>query len=154
MKIFVADEQGVDVDSVWLRNMVITVLEAERCPRDTELSVILVGDEAMARYNGQFMDSAGSTDVLSFPIEDLRPGLPPQRVEAGPPLMLGDVVLDPAHIGRQAEELGVSFEDEFALLTVHGVLHLLGYDHAGEVEGAQMEERERQLLAALGRTRR
>ncbi|CAN5886319.1 rRNA maturation RNase YbeY [soil metagenome] len=153
MKVFVADEQSEEVDAAWLRALAIKVLEEERCPKDTELSVMLVGDEEMTRYNSQFMDRVGPTDVLSLLIEELRPGLPPRREETGPPLMLGDVILDPAHIRRQAGDQGVLFEDQLALLTVHGVLHLLGYDHADGVQADQMEERERQLLAAIGKER-
>lgn len=154
MNVFVADEQALKVDLAWIRHVAVSVLEAEQCPAGTEVSVMLVSDDDMARYNRDFMDKDGPTDVLSFPIEELRPGLPPAQGTGGAPLMLGDVVLDPGYIQRQASELGVGFEDEIALMVVHGILHLLGYDHDDDSAAEEMEERERGLLAALGRGRR
>lgn len=154
MNVFVADEQTHPVDVASVRKLAHSVLEAERCPEDTEVSVMLVGDEEMAGYNQRFMGRDGATDVLSFPIEDLAPGRPPSTNGEGPPPMLGDVVLDPAHIQRQARRLGVAFDEELALMVVHGLLHLLGYDHAEDGDADRMEARERELLEAVGRRRR
>lgn len=154
MNVFVADEQAHAVDVASVRHLVHTVLVAEGCPDDTEVSVMLVGDEEMAGYNQRFMGQDGTTDVLSFPIEDLSPGRPPSTDGSGPPPMLGDLVLAPAHIDRQAASFGMAFEDELALMVVHGLLHLLGYDHHEDRDADRMEERERELLAEVGRTRR
>jgi probable rRNA maturation factor len=68
--------------------------------------------------------------------------------------MLGDVVIAPGYVRRQAGQIGVTFEDEMALMVTHGILHLLGYDHEADEDAERMEERERQLLAKIGRTRR
>lgn len=154
MNVFVADEQGVPVDVDQLRLLAVATLEAEGCPLDTEVSVMLVGDEVMAGYNAQFLERKGPTDVISLPIEQLAPGRPPTSVPAGPPPMLGDVIVDPEYVRRQAEELDVEFEDELALMVVHGLLHLLGYDHAEDEETQRMESREREILGAAGRRRR
>ncbi|HLU52567.1 MAG TPA: rRNA maturation RNase YbeY [Acidimicrobiia bacterium] len=155
MNIFVADEQSEPVDVAAIRDLVAAVLRAEGCPPQTEVSVILVGDEEMAGYNRRFLDRSGPTDVISLPIEELRPGQPPGAASnGGPPPMLGDVILSPAYIRRQADELGETFEDEIALMVVHGVLHLLGYEHDSAEEAEMMEKREAEILHSVGRRRR
>lgn len=147
-----ADEQDdVSVDTGFLRRLAEVVLSDQQCPPETEVSVILVGDEEMAGYNLRFMDRPGPTDVISLPIEELAPGRPPGVVPGGPPPMLGDVILAPGYIHRQAAETGRHFEDELALLAVHGLLHLLGYDHQDDSEAGRMEEREQALLERVKR---
>jgi probable rRNA maturation factor len=108
----------------------------------------------MAGYNQRFLDREGPTDVLAFPVEELIPGVVPDRDPNGPPMMLGDVIVAPAHVRRQATELEVDFEDEMALMVTHGLLHLLGYDHVEDVDADRMEARERELLAMVGKVRR
>lgn len=154
MNVFVADEQNLTVDPATIRRLAESVLEAEGCPPDCEVSLILVDDAEMAAYNERFLRRYGPTDVISLPIEDLAPGRPPTSVPAGPPPMLGDVILAPSVIRARADEAGVDFDDEVALLVVHGLLHLLGYDHDEEQAAETMEARERQLLEAAGRLRR
>lgn len=154
VNVFVADEQTEPVDVSVLRDLAVSVLEAEECPADCEVSVMLVGDDEMAGYNRRFLGREGSTDVISLPLEELAPGRPPTALPDGPPPMLGDVVIAPQHVRRQAGELGVEFDDEMALMVVHGLLHLLGYDHADDASAEGMEERERVLLAAAARRRR
>lgn len=154
MNVFVADEQEESVDVTGVRSLAALVLEKEQCPPESEVSVILVGEDEMAGYNQRFLDRTGPTDVISLPIEELVPGRPPGAASGGPPPLLGDVILSPSYIRRQAGELGAAFDDEFALMLVHGVLHLLGYDHAGEKDADRMEDRERAILEAAGRKRR
>lgn len=154
MNVFVADEQTEPVDVTELRLLMASTLEAEGCPFETEVSLLLVGDDEMAEYNARFLERTGPTDVISLPIEDLAPGRPPTAVPAGPPPMLGDVIVDPSHVRRQAEGMDVAFEDEMALMVVHGLLHLLGYDHVDDTDAERMEARERELLSAIGRSRR
>jgi probable rRNA maturation factor len=84
----------------------------------------------------------------------MQPGLPPPFLIDGPPRLLGDIVVAPDYIRRQAEELDVSFQDEVALMITHGVLHLLGYDHQTDPEAEAMEHRERIILKAQGLGRR
>lgn len=154
MNVFVADEQPDPVDVAAVRSLAACALEEENCPPECEVSVILVGEEEMAGYNRRFLDRAGPTDVISLPIEELVPGRPPGPAPDGPPPMLGDVILAPSYIRRQAAELGNEFDDELALMVVHGVLHLLGYDHADDDQADRMEDRERAILEAAGRKRR
>lgn len=154
MNVFVADEQEETVDVAGVRSLAALVLEKERCPPESEVSVILVGEDEMAGYNQRFLDRPGATDVISLPIEELVPGRPPGARSDGPPPLLGDVILSPSYIRRQASELGADFDDEFALMVVHGVLHLLGYDHGAERDAGRMEDRERAILEAAGRKRR
>ncbi|MGH8874883.1 MAG: rRNA maturation RNase YbeY [Acidimicrobiia bacterium] len=147
MNVFLADEQAEPVDGSAIRSLVAGVLEAEGYPSDTEVAVLLVSEEQIAEHNRRFLEREGPTDVLAFPLEELTPGRPPRPAGNGPPLALGDVILAPAYLRRQAGDLGVRFDEELALTVVHGVLHLLGYDHQEDDEAGVMEARERMLLA-------
>ena len=122
-----------------------------------EVSLIFVDEEAIADLNGRFLGGDGPTDVLAFPIDDdqLPTGRHPDTGGRGPgttsepsdvPLVLGDVVVCPTVAARQAPDHAGTVDDELALLVVHGVLHLLNYDHAEEREAASMQRRERELL--------
>ena len=108
----------------------------------------------MASWNSHALGRSGTTDVISFPVEVLMPGLPPAADPTGPPLLLGDVMIAPDFVRKQAQALGASIQDEMALILTHGVLHLLGYDHDEDAEAELMEARERQILASQGRVRR
>ena len=124
---------------------------------DAELSLVFVDETVMADLNGRFMSKTGPTDVLSFPIDDpIEGGRWPDGGTTGPdrdpseldelPMLLGDVVICPAVASRQAPNHTGSYDDELALLVVHGVLHVLGMDHADPGEEAIMQARERELL--------
>ncbi|MEM1333632.1 MAG: rRNA maturation RNase YbeY [Actinomycetota bacterium] len=106
------------------------------------LGLTLVDRAEIAELNAEHMGAVGPTDVLSFPIDD------PDEAVAGVPTLLGDVVLSPAVAHDQFAAHAGSFDDEIALLVVHGVLHVLGHDHADEAETARMRRRERELLEA------
>jgi probable rRNA maturation factor len=151
VSVFLSDEQDEPVDATGLRRFAAQVLEAEAVPSDGEMAVVLVSPEQMGEYHRTFMGREGPTDVLAFPLEDLEPGRLPPRLADEPPLSLGDVFLCPAEIRRHAAAEEVSFEDYVYLLLAHGILHLLGYDHADETGTGLMEEREQQLLAMIGR---
>jgi probable rRNA maturation factor len=134
------------------------VLDDEGVPADAEVSLIFVDEDAIADLNHRFLDGTGPTDVLAFPI-DHEPAPGGRRPDSGgrgpgspadadePPLVLGDVVICPAVAARQAPEHGNAAADETALLVVHGLLHLLGHDHAEPDDAAAMQARERELLA-------
>ncbi|HEY8215968.1 MAG TPA: rRNA maturation RNase YbeY [Acidimicrobiia bacterium] len=158
VRVFGADEQGaVSIDVLrWVR-LAQLVLDEERVPPDAELSVLFVGEDTITDLNERFLDGFGPTDVLAFPIDDeplpggrhpdeggRGPGTPADDDE--PPLVLGDVLVCPAVAQRQAQEGGRSLDDELALLVVHGVLHLLDYDHAELDDAARMRRREHELL--------
>lgn len=158
VQVYGADEQHaapVDVDR-WVR-LAHDVLIAEGVRGEVELSLLFVDEATIAELNGRFMDADGPTDVLAFPIDDpVVAGRWPDASTSGPdredpepgdlPLLLGDVVVCPAVAERQAPEHAGSYEDEIALLVVHGVLHVLGHDHAEPEETAEMQARERALL--------
>jgi probable rRNA maturation factor len=124
---------------------------------DAELSLVFVDEPTMTELNKRYMDKDGPTDVLAFPLDDpLDAGRWPDSGSTGPdreppavaelPMLLGDVVVCPAVAARQAPTHAGSYDDELALLVVHGVLHVLGMDHAEAEEAASMQARERELL--------
>lgn len=154
MSVFLADEQAETVSVDELHRIAEAVLDSESYPRDAEVNILLVSDDEIASYNARFLDREGPTDVLAFPVEELLPGVVPDVHPGGPPLMLGDVVIAPSYVRGQADTLGVDFEDEIALMVTHGILHLLGYDHADDEDAERMERRERALLESVGRKRR
>jgi probable rRNA maturation factor len=169
--VFAADEQSAEkVDLDRWRVLAERVLLSQGLSGDVELNLLYVEEEAIAALNQRFLGHEGPTDVLSFPIEDelvvdfgTRPltGAPyttgPGRqafededefpVPDDAPLLIGDIVICPAVAARNAPEHAGSYDDEMALLLVHGILHLLGLDHEQEEEAEVMEARERELLA-------
>ena len=154
MSVFVANEQSEPVDLAWIRKLAEVTLEREGYPKETEVTVLLVSEREMSGYNERFMKRSGPTDVLSFPVEDLLPGVVPEHDPHGPPLMIGDVFVAPSYVRRQAAEYEVTFEDELALMVTHGILHLIGYDHQVDDDAERMEQRERDILRLVGKTRR
>ena len=155
MRIEVEDQHGPsDIDPDSLRRWAEQALLAEGYPTNSELSITIVSDQEMARLNADALGKKAPTDVLSFPLEEMQPGLPPPFLIDGPPRLLGDIVIAPDYIRRQAQDLEVSFRDEVALMITHGVLHLIGYDHQTDSEAEAMEHRERIILKAQGLVRR
>jgi probable rRNA maturation factor len=152
VNVFLGDEQDLPVDGAGLREFAQMILEEEGLPAGTEISLILVGSRQIAEYNRRFMERDGPTDVLAFPLEDLIPEALPAPIANEPPLALGDVFLCPAEIRRRARAEGHPFDDFMYLLVVHGILHLLGYDHGDDEEARRMEDREDELLARVGRS--
>lgn len=118
------------------------VLDREDAPESIELSLAIVDVDEMAELNSRYRSKEGPTDVLSFGCDD------PCPVDSDEPITLGDVVIAPAIAEEQAAELGHTVEEELNLLLVHGVLHLLGYEHDTDDDAAVMQERERALLEA------
>jgi probable rRNA maturation factor len=115
-----------------------------------ELSVVLLDEAAMEALHRQWMDEPGPTDVLSFPMDELRP---PRDGEESEPGLLGDVVICPEVARRQAMAAGHSSQEEMLLLTTHGILHLLGFDHAEPAEEVEMFGLQRRLLLTFLSTR-
>lgn len=113
-----------------------------------ELSLFFIDEQVMANLNAEHMGEIGPTDVLAFPIDG-----PDQEIHETPtgsdqpPKLLGDVFICPSVARKNADLHGKSFEDEIALLVIHGVLHILGHDHALDEEKRVMQEREKSLLA-------
>ena len=143
MSIEVNNESGVVVDEAEFAALARFVLDAMHLHPLTDLSVVMVTVDVMTELHVQWMDEPGPTDVLSFPMDELRPG---RDGEPTPPGLLGDVVLCPEVAARQAREAGHSTTEELLLLTTHGILHLLGYDHAEPAEEKEMFALQRSLL--------
>ena len=133
MTIEVCNESGVAVDESLIASVAGYVLQAMRVNPAAELSILAVTLDAMSELHERWMDEPGPTDVMAFPMDELaEDSRRPDAPELGPAL-LGDVVLCPAFAEEQARTAGHGLAEELHLLTVHGVLHLLGYDH-GEPE--------------------
>ncbi len=166
VEVFVADEQSeIDIDALrWVR-LARMVMEEQGVRGDAELSMLFVDEQAMSDLNERFLGREGPTDVLAFPMDDelVESGRQPDQGGRGPgspaepsdaPILVGDVVICPKLAERQSREHLVSFEDEMALLVVHGVLHLLGFDHEEDDEAALMEKRERELMVRFRESER
>jgi len=159
--VFCADEQvevPVDVDR-WSRLARVVLADervAQRYGPDVEMALLFVDESTIAGLNVRYLDGDGPTDVLAFPIDEapVTTGRRPDEGGRGPgsdgasdpPAVLGDVVVCPAVARRQAEARGGAADDEMALLVVHGVLHLLDYDHQEPEERAVMQRREQEIL--------
>jgi probable rRNA maturation factor len=156
MSIEIANESGIGVDEADLAAMARHVLDTLRIHPLAELSVLLVDLATMADLHQRWMGEPGPTDVLAFPMDELRPpALGSSRAEPGtagepasPPGLLGDVVLCPEIAGQQAERAEHSLRDELELLCAHGILHLLGYDHADPDERATMFSLQDELVGS------
>ena len=121
------NESGVEADELGLIALTRFALERLRVHPQADVSILLVDEQTMTDYHVRFMDEPGPTDVLSFPMDELRP----PRDDEDPPMgLLGDVVLCPAVTARQAADNGRTADEEAEYLLVHGLLHLLGFDHA------------------------
>ena len=145
MSVEVNNESAHPVDEAEFAALGRHVLDAMHLHAQTELSILLVGSDVMSELHQQWMDESGPTDVLSFPMDELRPG---SDGEPAPPGLLGDVVLCPEVAVEQARAAGHSTTEELLLLTTHGILHLLGYDHAEPDEEREMFGLQRSLLAS------
>lgn len=132
-----------------IRRAVIASLDYEGFANEIEVSVTFVDNEGIRALNAQYRGIDRATDVLSFPLIDFEGGDAPAADE--PRIMLGDVVLSLERASEQAEEFGHSLRREVAFLTVHSMLHLLGYDHElGDEEDADMRRRQREILDGMG----
>jgi probable rRNA maturation factor len=159
VEVFVADEQSMPVPLPAMQRLAESVLIAEGMGGDAELGMRFVEETVMAELNIRFMGADGPTDVLAFPIDDdlAEIGRSPDNGTTGPasertdtsepPLLLGDVVVCPAVAARNASSRSATLDDELALLVVHGVLHVLGMDHAEPAEAAAMEAKQSDYLA-------
>jgi probable rRNA maturation factor len=161
-EVFVADEQrSAAVDVAGGGRLGEDVLAAEGVRGNVELSILFVEPDDIAALNEQFLGHQGPTDVLAFPIDavDVDVMSSPTSGHSGPdrppadpsdqPLLLGDVVVCPAVAEQQAAGHAGTYDDEVALLVVHGMLHVLGHDHAEPAETAVMRRRELELLESL-----
>ena len=139
----VLNETEVDIDGTEFADLAAFVLESMHVSVDAELSITFIDPEPMEELHLRLLDLPGPTDVMSFPMDQLRPGHPNSPTPAG---ILGDLVICPQVAAAQALKAGHSAAEEMLLLTTHGILHLLGYDHSEPEEKRQMFDLQRRLL--------
>ncbi|MDR2293658.1 rRNA maturation RNase YbeY [Microbacterium gorillae] len=140
------NESGVEIDETVLLRLSENNLAQLHISPDADIAIVLVDEGAMEALHVQWMDEPGPTDVLSFPMDELRPGTPDRPTDPG---LLGDIVLCPQVAETQAAQAKHSLMDELILLTTHGTLHLLGFDHATPDEEREMFGLQRELIAAF-----
>ncbi|PYY35838.1 rRNA maturation RNase YbeY [Curtobacterium sp. MCPF17_047] len=151
MSIELNNESGVAVDEDVVQRLAAFALDAMHVHADAELAIVFVDEGAMEQLHIRWMDEPGPTDVLSFPMDELRPGTEDEPTPAG---LLGDIVVCPQVAEEQAKTAGHSTLDEILLLTCHGILHLLGFDHAEPEEKAEMFGLQGEILTAFAAARR
>jgi len=151
VSIEVNNESTYDIDEAALQRLSTYALDTMRIHPDADLAIVLVDEAAMEALHVQWMGEPGPTDVLSFPMDELRPGNDDQVTPAG---LLGDVVLCPQVAEGQAEAAGHTTMDELLLLTTHGILHLLGFDHAEPEEEKEMFSLQRDILIGFALSER
>ncbi|HTW21068.1 MAG TPA: rRNA maturation RNase YbeY [Mycobacteriales bacterium] len=154
MSIEVANESGVAVDERDLERLARFVLDELGVHPLVELSIRLVDVEAMTALHVHFMDEQGPTDVLAFPMDELHDHRDDVESPDLPPTLLGDVVLCPAVAAEQAKQARHSTEAELEILLTHGILHLLGYDHAEAEQEREMFGQQNRLVTGWNVVRR
>jgi probable rRNA maturation factor len=147
MTVEVLDESGAGLDLEALEQLAAFVMDRMRLHPQAEMCLLLVDEDTITAHNQRWMGADGPTDVLAWPIDMLTPGHADGNIDDLPQGYLGDVALCPAVAARQADSAGHSLADEADLLTVHGILHLLGYDHAEPEEHRVMFALQARLLA-------
>lgn len=145
------NESAIDVDETVLQRLTDFNLAQLHVSADAEVAIVLVDEGAMEALHVQWMDEPGPTDVLSFPMDELRPGTEDRPT---PPGLLGDIVLCPQVAETQAQAAAHTLMDELILLTTHGLLHLLGYDHAEPEEEREMFGLQKELIQAFAHAER
>ena len=153
MSIEIANESGVEVDTDAILAVARHALDEMGVNPLAELSILLVDADYMAELNHRWMGSDGPTDVLAFPMDEGSVDHGPGEAGTGEPALLGDIVLAPEVAAKQAAAAGHAAGDALALLTVHGALHLLGYDHAEPDEHAEMFGLQGRLLESWRESR-
>ena len=151
MSIEINNESGVHIDETVLQRLAVFVLDSLHVHPQTELGISLVDESAIERLHVEWMDEPGPTDVLSFPMDELRPGRPDATTPAG---LLGDVVICPQVAETQAEAAGHDLQTELVVLLTHGMLHLLGFDHATPDEEREMFGLQRDLIIGFAHAER
>jgi len=140
------NESDQSVDEARVLSLASFALDQLRIHPDAELAIQFVNEDTMTTLHVQWMDEPGPTDVLSFPMDELRPG---NDLELSAPGLLGDIVICPQVAATQAVTAGHETINEVLLLATHGILHLLGYDHAEPEEEKEMFGLQREILTAF-----
>ena len=140
------NESAITIDETVLLRLTERNLAQLNVSADADVAIVLVDEGAMEALHVQWMDEPGPTDVLSFPMDELRPGTMDRPT---PPGLLGDIVLCPQVAETQAATAKHTLMDELILLTTHGLLHLLGFDHAEPEDEKEMFGLQRELIAGF-----
>ncbi len=143
MTIEINNESTIEVDEARVQRLAAFALQELKLHRKSELAIQFIDEQAMEVLHIQWMDEPGPTDVLSFPMDELRPGT---EGEQTPPGLLGDVVICPQVAAKQAETAGHEPIQEILLLATHGILHLVGFDHAEPDDEAEMFGLQKSIL--------
>jgi len=146
VSIEINNESELEVDEGRVLALATFALDHMHLHKDTDLAIVFVDEPAMEVLHIQWMDEPGPTDVLSFPMDELRPGTEGDLTPAG---LLGDIVVCPQVAAEQAKTAGHATINEILLLTTHGILHLLGFDHAEPDEEREMFGLQREILEAF-----
>lgn len=146
MSVELNNESGVEVDQPRVLALATYALDYMNIHPDADLAISFTDEATMEKLHIEFMDEPGPTDVLSFPMDELRPGTPEDMTPAG---LLGDIVVCPTVAARQAVTAGHETINEILLLTTHGILHLLGFDHAEADEEKEMFGLQREILESF-----
>ncbi|MDY5601167.1 MAG: rRNA maturation RNase YbeY [Schaalia hyovaginalis] len=139
----VINETDYEIDGAEFAALADHVLTAMHVATDAELNILFIDPKPMEELHIRWLDLPGPTDVMSFPMDELRPGSAEQPTAAG---TLGDICICPQVAEAQAKEAGHTTVEEMLMLATHGMLHLLGYDHAEEAEKEEMFALQRRLL--------
>jgi probable rRNA maturation factor len=143
MSIEINNETEFEIDHARVLRLAEFALDQLKIHPAAELGIQFVDEQAMSLLHEQWMDEPGPTDVLSFPMDELRPGTDEEQTPAG---LLGDIVVCPSFAEAQAEKAGHPLINEVLLLITHGILHLLGYDHAEPDEEREMFGLQKEIL--------
>ena len=143
LEIIYEDPRWQDLEPLALRSVTAALSHLTFAPEQHELAILACNDARIAALNADFREKPKPTNVLSWPAVDLSPGSPPETE-------LGDIAIAYETCAQEAAEQGKAFQDHVTHLLVHATLHLLGYDHEIDVEAAQMERLEVEILGKLG----
>jgi probable rRNA maturation factor len=146
VSIELSNESEIELDLDRVQALAIHVRDELKLHPQVDIGVIFVGEEAMTELHIKWMDEPGPTDVLSFPMDELRPG---SDLLPSPEGILGDIVVCPQVAAEQAVKAGHSTIEEILLLVTHGMLHLVGFDHAEPEEEKEMFGLQKQFLASF-----
>jgi probable rRNA maturation factor len=146
VSIEINNETEYEIDNARVLRLAEFALDQLHIHPAAELAIQFVEEDPMSLLHEQWMDEPGPTDVLSFPMDELRPGTAEDQTPAG---LLGDIVVCPSFAEGQAEKAGHPLINEILLLITHGILHLLGYDHAEPDEEREMFGLQKEILDAF-----
>lgn len=146
MGIEINNETEAQIDEARVLALANFALDYLKIDPAAELAILFIDEAAMEQLHIQWMDEPGPTDVLSFPMDELRPGVDGEPAPSG---LLGDIVICPSVAAKQAEVAGHDSINEILLLTTHGILHLLGFDHVEAEEEKEMFGLQKSILSAF-----